>query len=306
MQQQRYASPTDVTQQAEDVLARNPERWERAWAIRMQHHPAEIRFDYPSSTLPVTLTGSACALNCAHCGGVYLRHMHSIQHVDPDMDGMKSFLISGGCDARGRVPVLPHLPAVARLRESHRLNWHLGFIDEPTLQAVAPLADVISFDVVGHRDTAREVYGLDVGLDDYMQTFDLLQRHAPVVPHITVGLRAGRLSGERAAINALAERQVGRLIFIVLIPTTGTKYADCAPPDIAKVADLLLWSRERLPQTRIYLGCMRPHGAYRRAVDEVAIRAGLNAVVNPTHGAEQIAQALGLGIIRGDECCALN
>ena len=42
-----------------------------------------------------------------------------------------------------------------------RLNWHVGLIDEPTPAAIAPYVDVISFDVVGDRQTIREVYGLD-------------------------------------------------------------------------------------------------------------------------------------------------
>jgi uncharacterized radical SAM superfamily protein len=53
------------------------------------------------------------------------------------------------------------------LRVGRRLNWHVGFIGEEELRRIAPLVDMISFDVVGDRETAREVYGLDVGLDDY-------------------------------------------------------------------------------------------------------------------------------------------
>ncbi len=279
-------------------------QWKRAWQVRMDHHEAIIHFDRPFNTLPVSVTGDACALNCAHCGGRYLRHMHPIW--DAKGDGATSCLISGGCDAAGRVPLLPHLERIAVLGEGRRLNWHVGLIDEEEMRAIAPHVDVISFDMVGDAATVQEVYGLDLTLDDYMRTFDMMRRHAPVVPHITVGLRCGQLSGERAVLEGLQGRGAERLIFIILIPTEGTAYAHCSPPSLQKVAELFLEARMLLPDTELYLGCMRPHGIYRQCVDELAIHAGLNAIVNPTHAAEDAAADKGLQIVWGDECCALD
>ena len=298
----------DESLDVENVFAVTPHRWREAWAARRCHHRPTITFDRPTRTLPVSVTGSYCALQCAHCGGRYLRHMRPIDDAAKPgaLDGATSLLVSGGCDAAGRVPVLEHLETLRRLGDGRRLNWHLGLIDEATMRAVAPLADVVSFDVVGDADTAREVYGLDVGLDTYLETLRMMRRHARVVPHITVGLRAGRLSGEMAAVSALAAEGVEALVFIVLIPTEGTAFARCAPPAVEDVADVLLEARVRLPQARLTLGCMRPHGAYRQAVDEVAVRAGLNGVVNPTRVAERVAEELGLAITWGNECCGLG
>lgn len=237
-----------------------------------------------------------------------MRHMRPIADVAPPdaLDGATSLLISGGCDAAGRVPVLEHLESVRRLGMGRRLNWHLGLVDEATMRAVAPLAAVVSFDVVGDAETAREVYGLDVDLDDYVAALRMMRRHARVVPHITVGLRGGRLSGEMAAVSALASEGIEALVFIVLIPTEGTAFEGCAPPAVADVADVLLEARLRLPQARLTLGCMRPHGPYRQAVDEAAVRAGLNGIVNPTRAAERVAEELGLAATWGEECCGLE
>lgn len=279
-------------------------RWEEAWEVRRRHHPATIFFDRPSRTLPVSVTGTRCALQCAHCGGRYLQHMRPIEAVEPG--AATSLLISGGCDASGRVPVWEHLDAIRRVGAGLRLNWHLGMVDEETMQAVAPLADVVSFDVVGDRDTAREVYGLDVGLQECLETLRMIRRYARVVPHLTVGLRGGRLSGERAAIEALAEEGCEALVFLVLIPTEGTAYAHCTPPSVDAVTDVVLTARLQLPLARLTLGCMRPFGAYRQAVDEAAVRAGVNGIVNPTRVAERVAHELGLEIAWGDECCALT
>ena len=294
----------DAGRQIDEVVSIDPSRWREAWRVRRAHHPPIIRFDRPTKTLPVSLTGPNCALQCAHCAGHYLRHMRPIW--DADANGASSCLMSGGCDSRGRVPVTRYLGEVARLSQGRRLNWHVGFIDESELLTILPYVDVISLDVVGDAETVREVYGLELGLDDYMRAFDTLRRHARVVPHLTIGLRGGKLSGERAALQALRARGVDTLIFIVLIPTQGTAYADCLPPPLSDVTDLLLDARIMLPDTRLYLGCMRPHGKYRQAIDELCVRAGFNAVVNPTRDAERVAKELGLEITWGDECCALD
>lgn len=277
--------------------------WQEAWHIRQIYHASEILFTRPTATLPISLTGEACSLNCAHCGGHYLRHMQPIERVTPNEE--TSYLISGGCDAQGRVPVTSHLEAIQRLRPGRRMNWHVGLIDEASSHAILPYVDVISFDIVGDRETAREVYGLDLGLEDYLRLFDALRRLAPVVPHITIGLRGGKLSGEWAALEALQARQIKHLILIILIPTPGTRYAQCAPPSLEDVASIFLAARRLLPEARLSLGCMRPTGLYRQEVDALAIRAGLNAIVNPTRLAETLAEERGLRILWRDECCAL-
>ncbi|NLG28181.1 MAG: radical SAM protein [Chloroflexi bacterium] len=270
--------------------------------MRVALHGHAIRFDRPSLTLPVSLTGTHCALNCKHCGGHYLRHMHAID--DPRASEMKSCLISGGCDPHGRVPVESQLTAVAQLHTHLRLNWHVGMIAEDTMRAIAPYVDVVSFDVVGDAETTREVYGLDLDLEDYLIELAMLQRYARVVPHVTIGLRGGRLSGEDCALDALAAAPLDALILNVLIPTPGTSYAECSPPPLEQVARLFVKTRLLMPTARLVLGCMRPLGQYRQALDALAVRAGLNGIVNPTQRAQRVAAELGLQVTWGQECCA--
>ncbi|MHB1357065.1 MAG: radical SAM protein [Anaerolineae bacterium] len=289
----------------EQALAAHNSRLAECWHIRSRHHLPTIRFDRPSATIPVSLTGTACALQCAHCNGVYLQHMHTLEQSL--VSSARSALISGGCDQAGRVPVTSQLAQIAELRASgRRLNWHVGLIDEDTIRTIAPLVDLVSFDIVGDTATAREVYGLDLKLDDYLRTYDMLRQHVTVVPHITIGLRGGELSGESAALAALAERQVKDVVFLVLIPTPGTAYAHRPPPALSEVASILIQARLELPQSLLYLGCMRPKGDYRLACDELALRAGINVIVNPLRPTVSLAQELGLQVIWGDECCALN
>lgn len=289
----------------EQALAAHSAALAECWQVRSSYHPPTIRFDRPSATIPVSLTGTSCALHCAHCNGVYLQHMHSLEQALASP--ARSALISGGCDLAGRIPVTSQLAQITELRANgRRLNWHVGLINEATIRTIAPLVDLVSFDIVGDAATAREVYGLDLSLADYLRTFDMLRQHVQVVPHITIGLRGGNLSGEKAALAALAERQTDHLVLLVLIPTPGTAYACCRPPDLREVASILIQARLELPLSQLYLGCMRPQGSYRQACDELAMRAGINVIVNPLRPTVTLAQELGLEVTWGDECCALN
>jgi uncharacterized radical SAM superfamily protein len=279
------------------------ESWRRAWEARAQHFPPRIGFDRPLATMPVSVTGTACALRCAHCNGHYLAGMRSLD--DPALARAQSLLISGGCDREGRVPVLPHLERIARVGAGKRLNWHVGLIDEATMCAIAPYVDTISFDLVGDEETIREVYGLEATVADYAATYRMLQRHARVVPHLTVGLLGGRIGGERRALALLRELRAEAIVFIVFIPTPGTPYAHRPPPPVEAVVDLLAEARLDFPQTPILLGCMRPAGEYRDRLDALAVEVGVNKIVNPARTAVAEAARQGLAIDWGDECCVL-
>jgi uncharacterized radical SAM superfamily protein len=276
---------------------------EAAWRVRQAHFAPEIRFAYPIDTALISLTGDRCALQCAHCGGQYLRHMQPIWAAE--VGGATSALISGGCDLQGRVPVTGHLERIAAIKEGRRLNWHVGLIDEDTMRAIAPYVDVISFDVVGDAETIREVYGLQARAEDYAATYAMLRRYVPVVPHITVGLRGGQIGHERAAMEFLERVGLEALVFIVLIPTPGTRYADCAPPAVEEVALLLAEARQRFPQASLQLGCMRPRRSYRARLDPLAVQAGVNGIVSPAREAVAEAAARGLRAIKTRECCVL-
>ena len=280
------------------------DRWQEAWHIRAQHFSPQIGFVRPSRTLSVSLTGFHCALGCAHCGGHYLNGMVPIE--DADATGMTSCLISGGCDAQGKVPVGSHMSLVKALRSGRVLNWHVGLIGEDEMCAIAPYVDIISFDFVGDDATIHEVYGLNCTVGHYVSTYRMLQRHAVVVPHLILGLRGGQLRGEYRALHLLAEIGLPALVVLVLIPTPGTRYADCEPPPLTEVADFLLTARCALPDTPIHLGCMRPGGRYRRDLDLMAVWAGVNKIVNPAPIAVQLAGELGLKVKRESECCVIQ
>jgi uncharacterized radical SAM superfamily protein len=275
----------------------------RAWAVRCANFPREITWSFPLDTAVLSLTGQQCALDCAHCGGHYLAGMRAVWQTEPD--GATSCLISGGCDAMGRVPVLAHLERVRAWREGRTMNWHVGFVSEAEIAAIAPLVDVVSFDFVGDDETIREVYGLDRTVEDYAETYRLLRRYCRTLPHVTIGLRGGALGHELPAFERLQEMGADGLVLLVLIPTPGTRYAERQPPAPAIVADLLAEARLRFPDVPLYLGCMRPKGRYREELDPLAVRAGINVVVSPSHPARRLASELGLAAHETRECCVL-
>lgn len=274
---------------------------EAAWRTRQAHFPPQITFVYPLDTALISLTGDRCALGCAHCNGHYLRHMQPIEEAR--VNRASSALISGGCDRDGRVPVTAHLDRIRAIRPGRKMNWHVGLIDEEAARCITPYADVISFDVVGDADTVRDVYGLDKTPADYAATYAMLRRYVRVVPHITIGLRCGELGHERPAMDALARLGLDELVFIVFMPTPGTRYGACPEPEVDEVASLLCEARLRFPSIPIHLGCMRPRKSYRARLDPLAVQAGVNVIVSPSPEARAKAGSLGLQAIETRECC---
>jgi len=274
-----------------------------AWRVRQAHFAPQIRFAYPLDTALISLTGNRCALQCAHCGGYYLCHMQPVWSAEPE--GATSALISGGCDLQGRVPVTGHLERIAAIKEGRRLNWHVGLIDEQAMRVITPYVDVISFDLVGDTETIREVYGLQATPEDYVETYTMLRQYAPVIPHITVGLRGGQIGHERAAMDLLERVGLDALVLIVLIPTPGTRYAERTPPAAEEVALLLAEARQRFPEASLQLGCMRPRRSYRAQLDPLAVQAGANVIVSPAREAVAEAVARGLQVVETRECCVL-
>ncbi|HEX3015840.1 MAG TPA: radical SAM protein [Desulfobacteria bacterium] len=311
-----------------ELSSATTEMLSRAWAVRMQNFPPQIEFDYPAATEVVSLTGKHCALDCAHCGGHYLQNMKSVAELglacsrnEPERNcsdkskqnrgwqqeagRVKSRLISGGCTVEGKVPFIQHLPLLEKWKQGTRLNFHVGLLNKAEVERLKDLATVVSFDFVCDDATIQEVFGTGQKGADYLRTYRLLRQRVKVLPHICIGLKGGQLAGEYRALDLLGQEGVDGLVFIVFIPTPGTRYAAKSPPPFEEVVKLLAEARIRFPDKPIFLGCMRPKGRYRLLLDMAAVQCGVNKIVMPAEGAVKLAGTLGLEVIRGEECCAL-
>lgn len=277
-----------------------------AWRIRQAVFPTKIEFVSPAKTLPVSVTGDSCSLNCAHCGRVYLRNMVSIGQVLATSKGPEnSYLVSGGCNDNGAVPLLEHMDEITELARRGRLNLHTGLLGDEEARELAAFAAAVSFDFVGDDNTIKNVYGLQAGVADYLASYRSLRRYARVVPHICIGLEGGRIRGEYRVLELLAAEEVEAISLIVFRPTRGTRYSACPPPPLEEVARLFAAARILFPQTPLFLGCMRPGGRYRQALDSIALKAGINKIVLPAPAARRQAEDLGLDITVSGECCSL-
>lgn len=262
----------------------------------------KVEFAYPADTVPLKCTDS-CELNCAHCGGEYLKHMKPLS--EGNNLSAQSFLISGGCDPFGKVPVRKYLDQIAQLPPGHKLNFHVGLLSHEEAQELKGRADKISFDFVYDDYTIEQVYGLSVGKGEYLRAYQDLRRISQVVPHVCLGLLGGVIRGEWAALEKLAEEGADAIAFIVFIPTPNTAFAHKSPPPLGEVVELLARARLLFPDIPLNLGCMRPKGKYRNYLDAFALLAGIDTIVQPTPMARNLVKQFKWDTTLSKECCVL-
>jgi hypothetical protein len=266
----------------------------------------------------VSITGSLCDLNCDHCRGILLRSMAAAaspeQLVQRGMEAVerqdRGMLITGGCDRLGRLPWKRFLPAIETLkaRTSLILSVHAGQVDQATAFALKNAGvDQALVDVIGDESTARDVYHLPRGTAGIVQTLDSLATAGlEIVPHILAGLHYGRMQGEWRAVDMLTPYPITGYVIIALMPFAGTPMGAVLPPEPHNVAELIVFARHRLPRARASLGCAKPRGRYRRELDVLAVKAGVNALALPSDEGLAEARARGLTIEWSDTCCSLS
>lgn len=271
---------------------------------------------YPGRDFPsISVTGTSCYLDCKHCSKKYLDGMIPATSPDDLVElaealserGAKGFLLSGGVDDRGRVPLCQFLSAIRGIKETTdlKINAHIGLSPREELEGlVGSGIDSFSVDVYGSDETIHEVLGLRVKIEDYFEVVENLQRlGASVSPHICVGVHGGQLKGESLAIARLGQMNPQVLVFISLIPTKGTQYSEVEPPGKEVMLSLVREARSALPATKLVLGCMRSKADRSWEYDLVA--AGLNGIVLPAPSTVDRLRAAGYFVKRRSECCAM-
>jgi len=267
----------------------------------------------PQRTLSVSVTGGVCALHCNHCNAHYLQHMVPVAEARQALESGKyrSILLSGGSDVRGRLPLTEHLDFITWVHEQGiRINAHVGLQTDKDIRILAPLFDRVSLDYVWDAATVREVYHLQRSGADYLHAArgwtdafraanhpeELASAKQRVNLHLTVGLKGGVVVGEYAAIDSLMAFQPASLIFLVLIPTKGTAYAELPLVPIDAVESVFAYARLKLPSTDLVLGCMHPRAkGYGEQLAHLAGKYQFRGVVGEklrTQDAEQV-----------EECC---
>ena len=210
-------------------------------------------------------------------------------------------LISGGCDSTGQVMLEPYLGSLAEIKQRTKLilNVHTGLLSPAMAKEIAKAGvDIASVDIVGDHDTLREVYGLKHSLNEYKESLTLMKAEGmkKIVPHICIGLNYGKIKGEYQAIDMISEIEIAGLVFLVLIPTKGSRMEGCAPPEIEEVLKVIRYAKSKLDDKPIYLGCMRPRAnkfrAYTQELEVRLIDAGIHGIVLPAKKTIEYLQKL--------------
>jgi uncharacterized radical SAM superfamily protein len=125
-------------------------------------------------------------------------------------------------------------------------------------------------------------------------------------PHVVLGLAGNRFEDECRAVDLVAARGVGAISFVVFMPLRGTPLESAPPPGIDRIASVLAYARERMPEAVQALGCARPRTAFGERVEAVALLAGVTRLAVPTLGAERAAAELELAVTRQESCCSID
>lgn len=273
---------------------------------------------YPHPIFPtISITGDSCAFRCKHCGGQYLKQM--MHCPTPDVlrktcfklvsEGARGVLLSGGYNEEGYVPFEPFLDAIEKVKRETGLfiSAHTGLMPGWLVREIGKAGvDLADFDLIGDDGTIKEVLGIERKVEDYRQTLIELGRWLPhVVPHICIGLHAGELRGELAALDIVADLNFSTLVLLVLNPTTGTRFEDVNQPAPQVIGELVARARLRLPKATLALGCMRPRGIDRGKIELQALQSGIDRVEIPERRTIEAARAMGLNVKRLEACCAV-
>ena len=301
-------------------------------AIRRANFPDEILFHTPgfhqyvtgdhhngSEFVSISITGTECALKCEHCNTQVLRGMLGLNRYPGSLydlcaslasKGARGVLISGGSDRKGRVPLLPHIPDILRIRRELGLavRVHAGLPDEETCAALGTAGiDGAMIDIIGHADTIREVYHLDADPEDYEEALSWLEKyHVPTVPHIVLGLHYGKMLGEERALDMVTRHPPKLLVLVILESISKTAMADVVPPSLEEIGAFFEKARETLPATPVMLGCARPLGALKGKIDRLAVDAGFNGIAFPASEIVAYARQAGLRPEFVDACCGVS
>jgi len=267
--------------------------------------------------VPVSITGTSCALGCKYCEGELLRRMKVVRNPAELWQlvrslvpkGCEGILLTGGCDENGIVPLAPYCETLWRLKVKYGLRTavHTKFVDEPLARELAMSGcDIVMIDVVGSDETLREIYNLPHRrVADVIETLDLSEKYSlPLAPHIVMGAHHGEMRGEYRALEMLKDRELAALVIVMLMPLRrGDGWRWRIEPK--QIRDFFLKARRDFPDIPVLLGCARPMGKLQEEIDETAVECGFDGIAYPSDAAVALARGRGLTVEFSEHCCAM-
>jgi uncharacterized radical SAM superfamily protein len=270
----------------------------------------------PNRFPTVSVTGTACTLNCKHCGGKVLETMQPAETPEKLLalaanlqnHGALGCLVSGGCVPNGSVPLKPFISAIEKMKRKLGLTVfvHTGIIDAGTAKVLKRAGvDAALIDIIGSDETIKKVCGLNVTVSDYGASLNALQEAGlDFVPHVIVGLDDGKLNGELDALKMIATVKPSAVVVIAFMPIPGTAMAKVKPPQPVDIVKVTAMARLMFPRMPLALGCVRPKGKHRAETDVLALKAGVDAIAFPSEDAVRYAKEQGYRFSFSSCCCA--
>ena len=264
---------------------------------------------YPGSYFPsVSVTGERCDQMCEHCRAVHLRAMIPVSNDDELSNlahsikdrGGTGYLLSGGCDPNGSVPVGMFAKSVKESSSGLLVNVHAGFISKEEADELAG-SGISCFSVDVHQDRGEmlTVLHLDRDPEDYSKLLDILiSTGVKVVPHITVGFGYNdlNLSGELVASKGLKE-----VVLLSMMPTEGTMVEESVISEDAVMDAVGILKEKGLD---VILGCMRDRSL--RTLERRCIEAGIMRLANPSLETLNWAEENGYSVEKRKVCCCFD
>ncbi len=290
----------------------------RSREISYKNFGQNINFYYTSNHFPaISVTGSACALNCKHCGRILIERLTPA--ITPrelvkaclkfHEQGSTGALITGGCTREGKVPLYHFLDAIKEIKEKTDLILiaHTGIVNYDEAKGLKEAGiEGVCVDIVGSEKTTREIYGTGLHPKDYEKTLKAFEKAKieNISPHVCVGLHYGKLMHELNALKIISSINPTNVVVIGLTNLKGTPMENVRinPMDLIKI---LCLARIKFPKSHISLGCARGKGELRAEIDKLAVLSGVNNVAVPTSMAYKEAKRLNLEIKEFKACCAL-
>lgn len=266
----------------------------------------------------ISVTGNHCDLQCAHCKGRLLESM--IPAKDPEtfsrvadrllLDGAHGFLISGGADLNGEVPLEKFIPAIKTIKEKDphfKVIVHTGLIRKEIAKGLKEAGvDQILIDVIGDDRTIREVYHLNKRVEDYEETLWMLKEIGHrLAPHILIGHHWGEIKGEWKAVELVTRVSVETIVLIILktlLPVRKNHFKVPKPEDTSRISAI---ARILNPKIPVRMGCIRPAHPWKAAMEKGAIDSGVNTIAYPLQGTIDHAKEIGLETRFVEMCCSL-
>jgi uncharacterized radical SAM superfamily protein len=305
---------------------------QEAFRLRKAHFGNELTFSFPGTVAyndeglnsqrqkfaAISITGTHCELQCAHCKGILLESM--IPAADPGTfsevvnrlhgGGAEGILVSGGADRNGAVPLNAFISAIGAIKEKapqFKIIVHTGLIGKETGRALKSAGvDQILIDVIGDDDTIREVYHLDKRVEDYEITLTMLKEMGHrLAPHIIIGHHLGKIKGEWRALEMITRVGVETLVLVVIKPLHKLQTGPFEIPTPEDTARLSAAARILNPSLPIRTGCIRPAHPSKAEMEKGFIRSGVNTLAYPLQGTIDYAKEIGLVTRSVEMCCSL-